>query len=130
MFLKTRGATRFCPGCSGDWRLPRRGRAGLSGAVWGAVYGLCSSAPLTLPFGLAAVPVWLRVRRRFDARSFALPTEHLVALAAEGVIGRLHPVAYSFVGACAQTPLTKRIAPRWVEMWKAAGIDGAVLLPV
>ena len=53
-----------------------------------------------------------------------------LALAAEGVIGRLHPVAYYFVGACAQTPLTKRIAPRWVEMWKAAGIDGAVLVPV
>lgn len=70
------------------------------------------------------------VRGALSDHNVALPTDHLRALAAEGVIGSLHPVAYSFVGACAQTPLIKRTAPRWVEMWKTAGIDGAVLVPV
>lgn len=70
------------------------------------------------------------VRGVLADHNVALPTDHLVALAAQGVIGTLHPVAYSFPGACAQTPLTKNTAPRWVEMWKAAGIDGAVLVPV
>lgn len=70
------------------------------------------------------------VRGVLADHNVALPTDHLRALAAEGVIGSLHPVAYSFVGACAQTPLTKRTAPQWVEMWKTAGIDGAVLVPV
>lgn len=70
------------------------------------------------------------VRGVLADHNVALPTDHLAALAAEGLIGSLHPVAYSFVGACAQTPLTKRVAPRWVEMWKAAGIEGAVLVPV
>lgn len=70
------------------------------------------------------------VRGVLADHNVALPTDHLVRLAAEGVIGSLHPTAYSFVGACAQTPLTKRTAPKWVAMWKAAGIDGAVLVPV
>jgi len=70
------------------------------------------------------------VRGVLADHNVAFPTDHLAALAAEGLIGSLHPVAYSFVGACAQTPLTKRTAPQWVAMWKAAGIDGAVLVPV
>lgn len=70
------------------------------------------------------------VRGVLADHNVALPTDHLRALAEEGIIGSLHPVAYSFVGACAQTPLTRRTAPGWVEMWKAAGIDGAVLVPV
>jgi len=70
------------------------------------------------------------VRGVLADHNVALPTEHLRVLAEEGVIGRLHPIAYSFVGACAQTPLTKRTAPKWVENWKTAGIDGAVLVPV
>lgn len=70
------------------------------------------------------------VRGVLADHNVALPTDHLRALDAEGVIGSLHPVAYSFVGACAQTPLIKRTAPQWVAMWKAAGIDGAVLVPV
>ena len=70
------------------------------------------------------------VRGVLADHNVALPTDHLRALAAQGVIGSLHPLAYSFAGACAQTPLTKRSAPKWVEMWKAAGIDGAVLVPV
>ena len=90
-----------------------------------------SEVPVTTPHEhLRARHGGYDVRGVLADHNVALPTDHLVALAAEGVIGRVHPVAYSFVGACAQTPLTKRTAPRWVEMWKAAGIDGAVLVPV
>ena len=70
------------------------------------------------------------VRGVLADHNVALPTDHLRAFAAEGIIGSAYPTAYSFVGACAQTPLTKRTAPQWVQMWKAAGIDGAVLVPV
>lgn len=70
------------------------------------------------------------VRGVLADHNVAFPTDHLRALVGEGVIGSLNPTAYSLVGACAQTPLIKRTAPRWVEMWKAAGIDGAVLVPV
>jgi len=91
---------------------------------------------------LSAIPMETphdRLRARhggYDVRgvladhNVALPTDHLRGLAAEGLIGSLHPLAYSFVGACAQTPLIGRTAPKWVEMWKDAGIDGAVLVPV
>lgn len=70
------------------------------------------------------------VRGVLADHNVAFPTDHLVSLAAEGVIGSLHPIAYSFVGACSQIRLTKRIAPKWVAMWQAAGINGAVLVPV
>ncbi len=70
------------------------------------------------------------VRGVLADHNVALPIDRLRALADEGIIGSLHPTAYSFVGACAQTPLTKRTAPTWAAMWKSAGIDGAVLVPV
>ena len=58
------------------------------------------------------------------------PLQPLRTLAAEGVIGALAPQAYSFVGACAQTPLTKMVAPQWAEMFLEAQIDLALLVPV
>jgi hypothetical protein len=48
----------------------------------------------------------------------------------EGIIGSLAPNAYSFMGACAQTRLLKQTGPRWVEMFRQQGIEGAVLVPV
>jgi len=50
--------------------------------------------------------------------------------AQEGRIGELAAHAYSFVGACAQTPLLKRTGPKWVERLQAAAIDAVVLVPV
>jgi D-proline reductase (dithiol) PrdB len=60
----------------------------------------------------------------------AFPLTHLRNLVQEGVIGELAPHAYSFVGACAQTPLIKRTGPRWVEMLRSHAVDGVVLVPV
>lgn len=51
-------------------------------------------------------------------------------LADEGIIGALASTAYSFVGACAQTPLLKHTGPQWVEMFQAQAIDDVVLVPV
>jgi hypothetical protein len=45
-------------------------------------------------------------------------------------IGALAANAYSFVGACAQTPLLKRTGPQWVERLQAEAIEAAVLVPV
>ncbi len=60
----------------------------------------------------------------------AFPLEHLRALVDEGRIGELAETAYSFVGACAQTPLIKRTAPQWIEMIQAQAVDAVLLVPV
>jgi len=87
-----------------------------------------------IPIGVAARQ--LRVRHGgYDIRGAAadpnvvLPLDHLQTLAAEGVIGELAENAYSFVGACAQTPLMKKSAPEWAEMIKQQGIKAMLLLP-
>lgn len=91
---------------------------------------------------LSAIPIdtpaaQLRVRHGgYDVRSaqrdpnVAFPLELLRELAEAGDFGALTPDAYSFVGACAQTPLLKRTAPRWAELLQDAHADGAVLVPV
>jgi D-proline reductase (dithiol) PrdB len=79
----------------------------------------------------------LRVRHGgYDIRSaladpnVVFPLEHLRDLQGEGSIGDLALMAYSFVGACAQTPLVKRVAPRWVEILRQQQIDAVLLVPV
>ncbi len=79
----------------------------------------------------------LRVRHGgYDIRSaqadpnVAFPLDRLRELAQEGRIGELAPAAYSFVGACAQTPLLKRIGPAWAELLQAQAVDAVVLVPV
>ena len=79
----------------------------------------------------------LRVRHGgYDVRSaqadpnVAFPLDRLRELVQEGRIGELAPLAYSFVGACAQLLLLKRTGPKWVEQLQAQGIDAAVLVPV
>jgi len=87
-----------------------------------------------IPIGVAARQ--LRVRHGgYDIRgatadpNVVLPLDHLQTLAAEGVIGELAENAYSFVGACAQTPLMKKSAPQWAEMIKQQGIEAMLLVP-
>ncbi|MBW7883828.1 MAG: hypothetical protein H3C34_14555 [Caldilineaceae bacterium] len=63
-------------------------------------------------------------------RNVALPIDRLRELVVEGRIGALTDAAYSFVGACAQTPLIKRTGPEWVRQIQAQGIDAALLVPV
>jgi D-proline reductase (dithiol) PrdB len=79
----------------------------------------------------------LRVRHGgYDVRSaqadpnVAFPIDRLRELAREGRIGELAPEAYSFVGACAQTPLLKRTGPQWVDLLHARSVDAAVLVPI
>jgi hypothetical protein len=90
---------------------------------------------------LSAIPMdtpseKLRVRHGgYDIRGSAadanviLPLAHLQALADAKTIGQLADNAYSFVGACAQTPLLKKSAPQWAAMLKQQGIETMVLLP-
>ncbi|MBI1299273.1 hypothetical protein GC175_30445 [bacterium] len=60
----------------------------------------------------------------------ALPIELLRELVAEGRLGSLTSAAYSFVGACAQTPLVKKTAPEWAQRLQADGAEAALLVPV
>lgn len=90
-----------------------------------------SAIPMDTP------PSRLHVRHPgYDVRGAAsdpgvvLPLAELRALEAEGRIGALAANAYTFVGACAQTPLIKRTGPEWVRRWQSEGIDGALLVPV
>lgn len=79
----------------------------------------------------------LRVRHGgYDIRgaqrdpNVAFPLERLRELQQERLVGELAPDAYSFVGACAQTPLLKRTGPQWVEMLRQQEVDAALLVPV
>lgn len=97
---------------------------------------------LKIPPTLTEIPIdlsaeKLRVRHGgYDIRgveadhNVALPLDHFRRLNKEGVIGRFHEPAYSFVGACAQTPLLKEVGPRWVNQLQAEGIDALVMVPV
>lgn len=88
----------------------------------------------TIPIDTSAEK--LRVRHGgYDIRgamadpNVVLPLTHLQTLAHEGAIGHLADNAYSFVGACAQTPLRKKVAPQWAETMKQQGIEAMILLP-
>jgi len=60
----------------------------------------------------------------------AFPIERLRELQQEGIIGELTPSAYSFVGATAQTPLIKKVGPKWVKLLKEQQVNVALLVPV
>jgi hypothetical protein len=91
---------------------------------------------------LTAVPIdtpadELRVRHGgYDVRgpqadpNVAFPIALLRELAEAGYVGALHPEAYSFVGACAQTRLLRHTGPEWVAQFQAQGIEAALLVPV
>ena len=88
-----------------------------------------------IPFDTPAENLCVR-HGGYDIRSVqtdpnaALPLTRLLELMADGLIGGLLDNAYSFVGACAQMRLLRRIGPQWVDQWLAEGIEGAVLVPV
>lgn len=63
-------------------------------------------------------------------RNTSLPIDRMLELADEGVIGEFVSPVYSFVGLTSQLRLRKQIAPEWSEKLKAAGAQGAVLVPV
>lgn len=86
------------------WALDRLVRDRKRSPVWavaaGAVFGLCSSGPLTLPFTLAAVPVWLWLRGELGARGLACAAGFAAAAAAAR-----YPV---FAAMWAEAPLSHR----------------------
>ncbi|BHH83073.1 glycine/sarcosine/betaine reductase selenoprotein B family protein [Desulforhopalus sp. 52FAK] len=58
------------------------------------------------------------------------PWQRLVELEEEGELGSLTEFAYSFVGACSQTRLIKKVLPGWIHLMQENRIDGAILIPV
>ena len=59
-----------------------------------------------------------------------LPVRALRELAADGVIGTLHPRAYSFVGAAAQRRIIRETGPEWAELLASEGVEAVLLIPV
>jgi hypothetical protein len=79
----------------------------------------------------------LRVRHGgYDIRAadldanVAFPLRPMQEMVEEKVIGELVNPAFSFVGACAQTPLLKKTGPKWITRFKEMGVETAVLVPV
>ncbi|MBI4640276.1 MAG: hypothetical protein HY731_06250 [Candidatus Tectomicrobia bacterium] len=79
----------------------------------------------------------LRVRHGgYDIRgvqadsNVAFPLSRLRELEAEGVIGKLAPNAYSFLGAVAQLRLLKESAPQWAALLKEQQVDAVLMVPV
>ncbi|MCX7670669.1 MAG: glycine/betaine/sarcosine/D-proline family reductase selenoprotein B [Anaerolineae bacterium] len=73
---------------------------------------------------------------RYDHRhvaadlNVAVPIAHFNALVAEGVVGRLYPWIYSFMGYVTQTrQLVNETAPTVARRLKADGVDAAFLTP-
>lgn len=78
----------------------------------------------------------IRVRHPgYDIRSVsrdldvALPRAPLVAAEHAGLIGRLAPTLFSFVGACSQGRLNNELDD-WVQRWENGGIEALFLVPV
>ena len=59
-----------------------------------------------------------------------LPLRAVKSAAESGLIGQLHPEAFSFVGACSQKRLLNRTLPKWVRFFKEKAIDALLLVPV
>jgi hypothetical protein len=59
-----------------------------------------------------------------------LPLDALRSLEREGVIGEVHHIARSFVGATSQLRLRDGVAPEWAEILRAEQVDAVLLVPV
>jgi D-proline reductase (dithiol) PrdB len=70
------------------------------------------------------------IRGSWADRNVVFPLERLRELEGEGIIGELSPEAYSFVGACSQQRLLKRVGPQWVKLLQQQRIDAVLLVPV
>jgi len=69
-------------------------------------------------------------RAALEDYNTVLPLDRLEELEQAGLIGQPLENVYSFVGACAQTPLVSETAPQWAEMLRAQGVEGMLLVPV
>ncbi len=70
------------------------------------------------------------IRGALKDPNVSFPYQRMVELKNQGVFADLTPNAYSFVGACSQKRLLKKILPLWVEQFKALNVDAIVLVPV
>ena len=69
--------------------------------------------------------------QRVEDYNTVLPLERLRELAAEGFIGSLAPLAFSFMGRIfKRTELQKEMAPGIVERLRVLDVDAALLVPV
>ena len=89
----------------------------------------------SIPFGTRARDLQVRhggydVRGAQKDPNVCFPLDIMVDLLASGRFAALTQKAYSFVGACSQKRLIKKILPEWVEKMRGAGADAAVLVPV
>jgi len=88
-----------------------------------------------IPFSLP--PENLRVRHGgYDTRAslddpnVTFPWQRMLELRQDGVIGKLTEYAYSFIGACSQKRLMKKVLPDWIRLMHNNEVDGAILIPV
>ena len=69
--------------------------------------------------------------RKVEDFNTVLPRDRLRELAADGVIGSLAPVAFTFMGRIfKRTQLQKEMAPAIVTRLQALNVDAALLVPV
>lgn len=95
------------------------------------------SEPVLTEIPVDTPPEMLRVRHGgYDVRgaladhNVVLPLDAMKEAEVAGAIGIFHPIAYTFVGAAAQLPLLKKVAPGWAEKLHDEHIDTLVMVPV
>ena len=70
------------------------------------------------------------VKAATEDHNVVLPLDALRQLEWEGVVGKVSPRAYSFVGATSQLRLRNDVAPAWVAHLRAEDVDAVLLVPV
>lgn len=95
------------------------------------------SPPVMSPIPKLTPPNRLRVRHAgYDIRgaekdhNVVFPLQRLLELEQEKIIGEVAEEAWSFMGACAQTPLLKTVGPELADTIRKKQIDAVILVPV
>ena len=70
------------------------------------------------------------IRAALKDPNVSFPYQRMLDLKDQGVFADLTINAYSFVGACSQKRLLKKILPNWVDKFVGQGVDAVVLVPV
>ena len=101
------------------------------------VFDFLKEAPQLSEIPFDAAPNDLTVRHGgYDIRgalkdpNVSFPYQRMMELKNKGVFGDLSANAFSFVGACSQKRLLKKILPAWVEKFQKLKVDALVLVPV
>ncbi|MCP3874906.1 MAG: hypothetical protein GY699_17360 [Desulfobacteraceae bacterium] len=70
------------------------------------------------------------IRGALKDPNVSFPYQRMMELKSQGVFADLTPNAFSFVGACSQKRLLKKILPVWVKKFQKLKVDALVLVPV